>query len=347
MEQAESLIRDWLPLLVTALVFFGILSFANWALFKRVQGQTQENLFPRQLLMLLLCLVTVVAIVISLPIKESTESQVLGLIGLVISGLLAFSSTTIVGNLVAGTMMRFTQPFRTGDYIRVEQFAGRVTERGLFDCEIQTEQRELIAVPNNYFIAHPVTVVRSSGTIISVSLSLGYDLHHSQINELLKQAAEQSGLQDPFVHITELGNFSVTYKVSGMLLEVKNLLTARSRLFSHVLDVLHEQDIEVMSPSFMNQRKMPEDHRAVPRKPRMHTNSDLTVAEDIVFDKAEEAEQVEKQKQTIAQRINDVKAAIAETDGEEKAALEVELEKLIEQQKQVVDAAKEVSKEDQ
>ena len=55
--------------------------------------------------------------------------------------------------------------FRSGDFIRVKEYFGRVTERGLLDTEIQTETRELISIPNAFLISNPVQVIRSSGTI--------------------------------------------------------------------------------------------------------------------------------------------------------------------------------------
>ncbi|MEI8646827.1 mechanosensitive ion channel [Paraglaciecola sp. Hal342] len=94
-------------------------------------------------------------------------------------------------------MMRFTRPFRTGDFISFDTIFGRVTELGLFDCEIQTQTRELISISNSLLLNKPVSVIRRSGTIISAELSLGYDLHHSKIDELLLQAAEKRGLKNP------------------------------------------------------------------------------------------------------------------------------------------------------
>lgn len=328
MELVDSFIGKWLATAITLVVFGGILWGAKWVLFKRNSQKSHENMFSRQFAMLLIMLMSVVALVISLPIGESTEKEVLSLIGLVLSGLLAFSSTTIVSNLVAGAMMRFTEPFKTGDYIRVQEYVGRVTERGLFDCEIQTENRELIAVPNNLMINHAVTVVRSSGTIISASLSLGYDVHHSRISALLQQAASEVGLQDPYVHVTELGNFAVTYKISGLLLEVKNLLTTRSKLYCQVLDTLHENGIEIMSPSFMNQRRVPDEQLIIAKTPRKVAAQEQTVAEDIVFDKAEEAQQAEQQKQALATKLDKIKEQIAAAEGEQKTKLEQQLVKL-------------------
>ena len=178
------------------------------------------------------------ALVLAFPVSESSRNQIIGLIGLLLSGIIAFSSSTIFANLMAGIMLRVTRPFGTGDFVSVNGHFGRVVERGLLDTEIQTEDRELVAFPNTSLITNPVTVVRSSGTIVSVKLSLGYDIHHSRIETLLLDAVKECGLDEPFVQILELGNFAVTYKASGMLVDTKTLLTARSNLCRAVLDTL-------------------------------------------------------------------------------------------------------------
>ena len=181
---SNNFIGDWLPVVIT-LIIFGLLTWLVQAVFfNKLKHTGDENIFSRQLGMLTLMLVGLITVVIMLPVSESLELQILSLIGLVLSGLLAFSSTTLFSNLMAGALMRFTQPFRTGDFISFDTFFGRVTELGLFDCEIQTETRELVSIPNNLLINKPLSVIRRSGTIISVELSLGYDLHHSKIDAL-------------------------------------------------------------------------------------------------------------------------------------------------------------------
>ena len=322
----HALLIDWLPAITTLVIFSLLLSIANWALFKRVN--TTEHKFPRQLAMLLLSLVSVVALVISLPINESTKAQVLSLIGLLISGLLAFSSTTIFSNLMAGVMMRFTEPFRTGDFVHVQGYFGRVTERGLLDCELQTEDRDLISIPNNMMVNNAIKVVRSSGTITSLSLTLGYDVHHSQIETLLKKAATQVGLEEPFVYVTELGNFAVAYKIGGMLSDVKSLLTTRSNLHKAVLDSLHGAGIEIMSPSVMNQRKIDDSTPVIARPPAKKQRVDNGSAEQMMFDKAEEAEQKEKQQQSLKEQLDELQAELSEADKADKEAIKTKIAKL-------------------
>ena len=109
---------------------------------------------------------------------------------------------------MAGLMLQVVKSFNPGDFIRVGERMGRVTERGLFHVEIQTEDRDLTTLPNLHLATNPVTVVHSTGTIISAELSLGYDISHTKIEELLKQAVNQAGLQDAFVLIISLNDFT-------------------------------------------------------------------------------------------------------------------------------------------
>ena len=189
-------------------------------------------------------------------------------------------------------MLRLTRSFRIGDYIRVGDQFGRVSERGLFHTEIQTVDRDLTTFPNLYLITNPVTVVHKSGTIISATISLGYDISHARIERLLNRAAEKVDLRDPYVHVMELGDFSITYKVFGFLEVTKNIITARSNLNKSILDTLHEDGVEIVSPTFMNQRVQKEGVVFIPDENRVRPvtkKADKKAAEELVFDKAEEA----------------------------------------------------------
>jgi small conductance mechanosensitive channel len=232
-------------------------------------------------------------ILMVLPIGDARRGQILGLIGIVLSAAIALSSTTLLGNLVAGIMSRAVRNFRIGDFIRVGEHFGRVSERGIFHTEIQTEDRELTTLPNLYLVTNPVTTIRSSGTIISAKVSLGYDVPRSRIERLLVQAAETSGLEDPFVQVVELGDFSVTYRVAGLLTEIKTLVSSRSRLRGCMLDSLHGGGVEIVSPTYMNTRVVPPGRTVIPLKEQAADEPPSPPPEDVLFDKAEEAASLE------------------------------------------------------
>ncbi len=316
------LISPFIPLFGTS-ILCGLLLWGTYRiLIKRHPGIGNERLFPRQLIILGLTFACLLAIALALPISESSRNQLIALIGLLISGIFAFSSSTIFANLMAGIMLRVTKPFKTGEFVNVGNYFGRIVERGLLDTEIQTENRELVSLPNTYMITNPISVTRISGAIVSTALSLGYDIHHSKIESLLLHAAKECGLEEPFVQLLELGDYSITYKISGMLTNVKSLLTARSNLCRCVLDTLHGNKVEIMSPTFMNQRRLPNDLKIIPPNAKQEPTESNSVAEEVVFDKAEKAEQIEKQKQQLQDKIQEYKTYLENASEENKKRIQ-------------------------
>lgn len=321
-----------IPVLLVLVLSLGVWG-CYWFLIGRQQEMNGEQKLPRQLMVLALGLVASLLVVIALPISEGSRNQLMAILGLLVSGVIAFSSTNILANLMGGILLRTTKPFRVGDFIRVEQHFGRVTERGLFDTEIQTENRDLISLPNAYLINHPITTTRSSGAIVSTNLSLGYDLHHGQVEPLLLQAAEECGLKEPFVHITELGNYAVSYRVSGLLEDPKRLITARSNLCRSILDRLHGQGLEIMSPGFMSQRPMAQGQKIIPKMIHVPVENTTEGGEHLAFDKAEEAERRENEKQRLLMQIDEIEQALKEVEGDKKDLLKASLENSKEQLK--------------
>lgn len=288
-DELGAVISDWVPLLGTAAGGALILFVLRWLLLVRGGGPIGEQRFYRQALLLFLTVVLAVLVVLVLPLGEQTKSRVLALLGIVGSAAVAFSSTTFVGNAMAGLMLRVVKSFRPGDFLMVEEQFGRVTEIGLLHVEIQTPYRDLATLPNQYLISRPVTVVRSSGTFVHADVSLGYDVPHWKIEELLCRAAQDAGLEEPFVMIGELGDYAVTYRVAGLLKNVRELIEARSDLKKHMLDALHTGGVEIVSPPFLNLRQPPPDVRFVPSSPPPTMEEKDDIPEEIMFDKADRA----------------------------------------------------------
>jgi len=317
-----------LPLLGTSIGVVFVIVIAQKLLLSE-HSINNDNRLTRKLILVGLYVAGFLAIALSLPVAESTRNQVIGLFGIVLSGIIAFSSTSIVANIMAGIVLKMTKPFRTGDFIRVNQYFGRVSDKGLFDTEIQTEQRELVAFTNSYLTSNPVTVIRSSGTILSANLSIGYDHAHTKISELLIQAAKQSKLEDPFVEIIELGNYSISYRISGLLEEVKSMISARSKLYANILDTLHAADVEIMSPNFMNTRQISDDGPAIPKMSRQEPIIEVMQSspESMIFDKAEKAEQKELKALQLADEIKALQTRIKQADEPQKEELKAQLER--------------------
>lgn len=318
---------DKVTAFVPALLMMGLVLAAlggvNWALRRRWQDNPDLQ-FRFQLIMLALTFAGLLSVIVSLPINDQTRGQLLSLIGILLSAAIALSSTTFIGNVMAGIMLKVIKSARPGDFITVESLTGRITEMGLLHTEIQTEFRDLVTVPNMFMVTQPMQVVRASGTIITAEVSLGYEVSHVDVSRILCEAATDAGLADTFVHVRELGDFSVTYRVAGLLQDVKSLISARSRLREAMLDGLHSNDIEIVSPNFMNTRPVNPEQRIIPDPNHGVPRTRQTQAEDLAFDKAEEAASVED----IRKQIENVESKLAALKGDESGANAVARERL-------------------
>ncbi len=303
-----SLLSDFEPAALAVVIVGLVVGASNFLLLRGARKRKREGRIARQLSFFTICCVGGVGIVLTLPLEENLRGQMLSLGGLVFTAVVGLGSTTLFSNAMAGLMLRTMHGFRPGDFIEVEGKLGRVTERGLFHTEIQTEHRDLCTLPNLYLATRPVQVISATGTMIAGEVSLGYDVAHDRITKLLEEAAEACGLSEPFVRIMSLGDYSVVYRVSGFLEEVKQLLSARSNLNAAMLDALHSGGVEIVSPSFMNQRALDPAKAVIPRKRRSkEVPLEGSEAEALIFDKADRAERLDELKKSRTKLLEDAK----------------------------------------
>jgi len=159
------------------------------------------------------------------------------------------------------------------------------------------------------------------------------------VEELLKKAATEAGLEESFVQVKELGDFSVSYRVAGFLSDVKFLLTVQSDLRKKVMDVLHNERIEIVSPSFMNQRVLKDGEVMIPKKEvtqKIARKINEEKPEEIIFDKADEAEEHSKKELDLSEmkdNLEELKKVKKETEKKDLPKIEnkiTQLEKQIE-----------------
>lgn len=261
-----------------------------------------------QLLSWFISLVVLLTMVVALPLTDTIRGQILSLIGIVLTALIALSSTTFVANAMAGIMLQTTQPFRPGDFIEVDGVFGRVTRRSLVHTQLQTETRDFTALPNLLLVNKPVRVLHREGTIIYADVSLGYDVHHAVAERHLLLAANNAKLDQPYVLVVDLLDHAVVYRVAGFLADFNNPISARSSLRQHMLDALHLGDIEITSPAVVAQRQQPGTTRTLPKETTMVRPKGGVTPERRIFDRADEAATREQLKSTLIELNADIEA---------------------------------------
>ena len=288
---------DIVPALGTIITVTGTIALVvigRWLL-DRYMVDKRALSYQRQLFTFAASLLGFVVAVAVLPIPSSVRSQMLSVFGILLSVVVAFSSTSLVGNAMAGVMLRSMRGFRAGNFIRFDDVLGRVTGISLYHTEIQLVTRDLVAIPNSVLAQKAVHVTRQSGTFVNAAVSIGYDEPHSNVEAALKRAAEECDLTEVFVIVEELMDHAIRYRVYGLFEDSSQLVTKTSQLHKAVLDTLHQEGMEIASPVLTNQRRYEQQSRFVPSvtMPAVKAAAEADI-EDIAFDRAEQAESIEK-----------------------------------------------------
>lgn len=256
-----------------------------------------------QIISVTIFLIGLLLIIVVSPIDDNIKRQILSLIGVLLSSVIALSSTTFIGNAMAGIMLRIAKNYRPGDFIEVEGSRGRIYNMGLLSTEIQIITSDTITFPNMYLIKQPIRVIHSNGSFISVAVSLGYDISRVKIEELLLEAAAKCSLEKNFVYVEELLDHAVVYRVFGFVNETQRLVSLKSELRKNILDCMHKNGIEIVSPSFVNRRIFDENTLFIPKLQRDKNLNKNQNIEKNIFNKADEAENIEK----LKEKLNDLK----------------------------------------
>lgn len=298
MEHIINILKSLLEPFSVILVLIILLLFNSW-IFKKVKPTKFYGNILKNSIVTFILFAGILVFILSFPIDKTLKGQIISFLAIIVSAGIALSSTTVLGNLIAGIMNNSMDRFRNGDLIKIGDLQGRVTKKSIFHTEIQLEDSNFITIPNLYIATNPVKLTRKTDTVISTSVSLGYDIPRTKIEESLKDAAVLTGLKDPYVYISTLGDYSVLYKIHGFLDDSSKYFSTKSLLNANVMDVLHQNKIEIVSPTFMYQINANEK-ALIPQETNKNViPKEEQIPEDLIFDKAIKSEEIEKKKDQL------------------------------------------------
>jgi MscS family membrane protein len=110
------------------------------------------------------------------------------LAGLGIGGIaLAFGAQKTIENLFGSISIAADQPFRVGDFVRVEDFTGNVERIGMRSTQIRTPDRTLITLPNGKLADMRVEDFASRDRIrLAATIGLVYGTSEAQVRRVVE-----------------------------------------------------------------------------------------------------------------------------------------------------------------
>ena len=198
----------------------------------------------------------------------------LGISAAVIGYILGNASQDTLGNLIAGLALTGERPFSIGDWVRVGDFVGRVTDMTWRATRLQTKMLDYIIIPNatiaREYIVNYSRPTQSHGFTQEIGVNYGVPPNKVRASILRACASVPEILNDPapLVWLHNYGDFSIDYTVKFFIRDFARLEQIQSDMMDRVWYDFKREDIVIPFPIRdvrpMNdvEAKIKRDHRA-------------------------------------------------------------------------------------
>lgn len=211
------------------------------------------------------------ALAMAYPYLPGAQTEAFKGLSVLVGLMVSLGASSIIGQGAAGLILTYSRTIRVGEYVRIGDHEGTVTEMGMFTSRIRTGLGEELTLPNS-MIAGTVTknysrAVQGRGYIVDTVVTIGYDTPWRQVEAMLLEAAKRTnGILDtptPRVFQTGLADYYPVYRLVGQAIPAQPRPRAEvlNMLHANIQDVFNEYGVQIMSPNY---RGDPEQAKVVP-----------------------------------------------------------------------------------
>lgn len=179
------------------------------------------------------------------------------LVGLMIS----LGASNLVGQAASGLILTYGRVYRKGEYVRIADQEGTVTDIGMFATRIRTGLGEELTISNSSVLASTTKnysrTVNGPGYVVDTTVTIGYDTPWRQVHAMLIDAALRTeGIQAhpaPQVFQTELSDWYPVYRLVCQAIpeEPRPRAEVLSALHANIQDVFNTFGVQIMSPQYI------------------------------------------------------------------------------------------------
>jgi CRP-like cAMP-binding protein len=174
---------------------------------------------------------------------------------------LAFALQETLGNIFSGLTLQVGKPFVPGDWVRTNNFVGRVQGISWRSTAVVTRANERLVVPNSS-IAKDVVVNYSNGIVADeIAIGLSYDAPPNYVREVIAETLRgvPGVLQSPSpdIYTWDYADYSIRYRVRYWMQDYAAAEHVHDTVSTALWYALRRKSIEIPYPirSLRNERE--------------------------------------------------------------------------------------------
>lgn len=207
------------------------------------------------------------ALAMAYPYLPGAQTEAFKGLSVILGIMVSIGASGLVGQIASGVILVYTRALSLGEYVRIQECEGTVTELGLFVTRLRTGLGEEIALPNALVLGNVTRnfsrVTKGAGFVLDTTITIGYDTPWRQVHAMLLEAAkpiaEIGRDPEPYVVQTALSDSYVAYRLVVYVGAEKPSIRAKvaSDLHASIQDVFNRYGVQIMSPNYYDDPEKP------------------------------------------------------------------------------------------
>ena len=170
--------------------------------------------FIKGMVNILLKVLLIISVMAMMGIEMLSFTALIGAIGLAIG--MSLSGT--LQNFAGGVLILILKPYKTGDYIEAQGYAGTVSQIQIFNTVLKTPDNKVIIIPNGGLSTGSlINYTEQKERRVDWTFGIAYGDSADKAKEVLQKLCDEDEriLKEPavFIGLKELGNSSVNFVV--------------------------------------------------------------------------------------------------------------------------------------
>lgn len=207
------------------------------------------------------------ALAMAYPYLPGAQTEAFKGLSVLVGLMISLGASNLVGQAASGLILTYGRVFRRGEYVRIADQEGTVTEVGMFATRIRTGLGEEVTISNSTILGSTTKnysrAVQGEGYVLDTTVTIGYDTPWRQVHAMLEEAAARTegvlASPEPQVFQTALSDWYPVYRLvcQAVPSEPRPRALLLSALHANIQDVFNTYGVQIMSPQYIADPQAP------------------------------------------------------------------------------------------
>ena len=196
---------------------------------------------------------TILYILLTLIVASALGIDVTGIVALASVATLAISLALqdLLGNVIGGFTLLYTDPFNAGDFVEIAGQSGTVMEVGIAYTKLVTADNKLVSIPNSAVVAAEIVNYTALGSRrMEIIVSASYNAPVPKVEAALREAAGVEGIlpeKDIYASVSSYGDHAISYAVR-VWAKNENYWPVHREITHRIKEIFDREGIEMTYP---------------------------------------------------------------------------------------------------